>query len=185
MKSKIVISAASAFLIAMLLWAGTRFPVGRNQGPQATQSSANDSAENAAIKDLQDHDVRLSDYKGKVVLVNFWATWCAPCQVEIPWMIEFQNKYGARGFIILGVSMDDDGKTAVVPFVEKSRFDVNGQKEAMNYPILLGSDAIARKFGGILGLPTSLLFSRDGQKVKTITGLVNHDDITASIERLL
>ena len=86
------------------------------------------------IKDLQDHDVDLADYKGKVVLVNFWATWCEPCQIEIPWMMEFQKKYGPRGFTILGVSMDEDGKKAVAPFLEKSRFDLHGQKQAMNYP---------------------------------------------------
>ena len=62
---------------------------------------------------------------------------------------------------------------------------MNGQKEAMNYPILLGSDAIAEKFGGILGLPTSMLFSRDGKKVRTIVGLVNHDDISKAIEGML
>ena len=89
--------------------------------------------------------------------MNFWATWCEPCKIEIPWMIEFQEKYGPRGFTILGVSMDEEGKKAVEPFLEKERFDVNGQKEAMNYPILLGSDSIADKFGGIMGLPTSML----------------------------
>src|SRR5450759_2995235 len=107
----------------------------------------------------------LSQYKGQVVLVNFWATWCGPCKVEIPWMIEFQQKYSPRGFTILGVSLDE-----------------GGQKVAMSYPILLGSDTIAEKFGGILGLPTSMLFTRDGKKVRTIVGLVNHDDISKAIE---
>lgn len=134
---------------------------------------------------MQNHDVTLAGYKGKVVLVNFWATWCAPCQIEIPWMIEFQKKYGPRGFTILGVSMDDDGKKAVMPFIEKSRFDVDGQKEAIQYPILLGSDAAAEKFGGIIGLPTSMLFSRDGKKIKTTVGLVDHDDLAKAIESQL
>ncbi len=100
-------------------------------------------------------------------------------------MIEFQKKYSPRGFTILGVSMDEDGKKAIQPFLDKERFDVNGQQEAMSYPILLGNDAIADKFGGILGLPTSMLFTRDGKKVKTIVGLVNHDDISKAIESLL
>ena len=100
-------------------------------------------------------------------------------------MMEFQKKYGARGFTILGVSMDEEGKKAIAPLLEKSSFDLDGQKQAMNYPILLGNDAIAAKFGGILGLPTSMLFSRDGGKIKTITGLVDHDDIAKSIEGLL
>src|SRR6266702_8124124 len=84
------------------------------------------------FESLDGKDVPLSEYKGKVVLVNFWATWCEPCQIEIPWMMEFQKKYGPRGFTILGVSMDEDGKKAVAPFLEKSRFDLDGQKQAMN-----------------------------------------------------
>src|ERR1700690_1193629 len=137
------------------------------------------------FKDMQGNNVTLASLKGKVVLVNFWATWCEPCQVEIPWMIEFQQKYSPRGFTILGVSMDEEGKKAIQPFLDKERFDVNGQKEAMSYPILLGNDDIAGKFGGILGLPTSMLYSRDGKKVRTIVGLVNHDDISKAIESLL
>jgi hypothetical protein len=100
-------------------------------------------------------------------------------------MIEFQKKYSSRGFTILGASMDEEGKKAVNPFLEKERFDVDGQKEAMNYPILLANDAVAEKFGGIMGLPTSMLFTRDGKKIKTIVGLVNHDDIAKAIESLL
>lgn len=138
-----------------------------------------------AFKDLKGSNVPLSSLKGKVVLVNFWATWCDPCRVEIPWMIEFQQKYGPRGFTLLGVSMDEDGKKAIEPFIEKERFDVNGQKEAMSYPILLGNDAIADKFGGILGLPTSMLYNREGKRVRTIVGLITHDDIAKAIEDLL
>jgi hypothetical protein len=100
-------------------------------------------------------------------------------------MIEFQKKYSSRGFTILGVSMDEDGKKAVQPFLDKERFDVNGQKEAMNYPIVFGNDTIGEKFGGIMGLPTSMLFTRDGKKVRTIVGLVNHDDIAKVIEGML
>jgi glutathione peroxidase-family protein len=100
-------------------------------------------------------------------------------------MIELQEKYGPRGFTVLGISMDDEGRKSVGPFVEKERFDVNGQKEAMNYPILLGNDSIAEKFGGIMGLPTSMLYMRDGKKIKTIIGLVNRDDISKAIEGLL
>lgn len=81
--------------------------------------------------------------------------------------------------------MDEEGKKAIQPFLDKERFDVGGQKVAMSYPILLGSDSIAEKFGGILGLPTSMLFTRDGKKVRTIVGLVNHDDISKAIEDLL
>ncbi|HVB55566.1 MAG TPA: TlpA disulfide reductase family protein [Candidatus Acidoferrales bacterium] len=185
MKKAILIGIGLACLLALLFWADKKFPAARNQETKTAESVGASSMESIPIKDLQDHDVTLTDYKGKVVLVNFWATWCEPCQIEIPWMMEFQTKYGPRGFTILGVSMDEEGKKAVAPFLEKSRFDLDGQKQAMNYPILLGNDAIAAKFGGILGLPTSMLISRDGRKIKTITGLVDHDDLAKAIEGLL
>ena len=118
----------------------------------------------------------------KVVVLNFWATWCEPCQVEIPWMIEFQQKYEARGFTVLGVAMDDEGKSVVEPFVAKKQFDVDGHSLTMNYPIVLGNDDLAAKFGGLIGLPTSLVISRDGRLVKRFIGLVNHDTIVKEIE---
>ena len=67
------------------------------------------------FKDLDGKEVSLEDYKGKVVLVNFWATWCEPCRVEIPWLIEMQQKYGSKGFTVLGVAMDEEGKSVVSP----------------------------------------------------------------------
>jgi len=183
MKKGIFIAAGVVALLAVMVWADHKFPAAG--APAASAPSKPTDAPTASMKDLDGKDVTLQQYKGQVVLVNFWATWCAPCKVEIPWMIEFQKKYSPRGFTILGVSMDEDGKKAIQPFLDKERFDVNGQKEAMDYPILLGSDAVADKFGGILGLPTSMLFSRDGKKVRTIVGLVNHDDISKAIESLL
>jgi thiol-disulfide isomerase/thioredoxin len=185
MKKGILVSLGVIALLVLMIWADRKFPAAGRPGANAASSAGSASMPDVVMKDLNDHDVTLSQYKGQVVLVNFWATWCAPCKVEIPWMIEFQKKYSSRGFTILGVSMDEDGKKAVDPFLEKERFDVNGQKEAMNYPILLGNDAIADKFGSIMGLPTSMLFTRDGKKIKTIVGLVNHDDIAKSIESLL
>ena len=117
--------------------------------------------------------------------MNFWATWCDPCRGEIPWLIELQKKYGSRGFTILGASMDEEGKKVVQPFLDKERFDVDGQKEAMNYPILLANDSIAEKFGGVLGLPTSVLFTRDGKQSKRIVGPIKLDEISKAIEGLL
>jgi len=184
MKKGVIIAIGVVALLGVMVWADHKFPAA--SAPAASASAAKPAdAPVVTLKDLNDKDVTLQQYKGEVVLVNFWATWCEPCKVEIPWMIEFQQKYSPRGFTILGVSMDEDGKKAIQPFLDKERFDVNGQKEAMSYPILLGSDAVADKFGGILGLPTSMLFSRDGKKVRTIVGLVNHDDISKAIESLL
>jgi thiol-disulfide isomerase/thioredoxin len=137
------------------------------------------------FKNLDGADVTLAQYKGTVVLVNFWATWCDPCYVEIPWLIEMQQKYAAKGFTILGVSMDEEGKAAVVPFLAKERFNVNGQKLPMNYPIVIGNDDVADKFGGLLGYPTTFLISKDGKIVKKVQGLVSYDELTKEIEAQL
>jgi thiol-disulfide isomerase/thioredoxin len=137
------------------------------------------------LKDLDGKDVSLSDYKGKVVLVNFWATWCEPCRVEIPWLIEMQKRYGDKGFVILGIALDEEGKSVVAPFVAKERFDVNGQKLPMSYPILIGNDDAADKFGGLFGYPTSVLISRDGKQIKRVTGMISEDEMNKAIESQL
>ncbi len=142
-------------------------------------------APDVTLKDLDGKDLSLAQYKGKVVLVNFWATWCEPCQVEIPWLIEMQQKYAARGFTVLGIAMDEEGASVVTPWVKKERFDVNGSKSQMNYPIVIGDDAAADKFGGLLGYPTSVLINRDGKVVKRITGIISYDEISKSIESQL
>jgi thiol-disulfide isomerase/thioredoxin len=137
------------------------------------------------LKNLDGKDVSLADYKGKVVFVNFWATWCDPCRVEIPWLIAMQKKYGPKGFTVLGIAMDEEGKAAVGPFLDKERFDVDGQKLPMNYPILLGTDEAADKFGGILGYPSSFLISRDGKIVTKFQGLKSEEELTKAIESQL
>lgn len=126
--------------------------------------------------------VTLEQYKGKVVLVNFWATWCQPCRVEIPWLIEFSEKYGPQGLVIVGVSMDDGGKKVIEPWLRSQNFQVDARPGLMNYKIVLGNEAIADKFGGMIGLPTSFLYARDGKRVKTVLGLLNHDDLEKAIE---
>ena len=180
MKKNLLIIVTVAVLVAVTYVADRKWAAGGK--PTVKAETATSAPSEITMKDLQGHDVTLAQYKDQVVLVNFWATWCAPCRIEIPWMIEFQQKYGPRGFTVLGVAMDDEGKKAVEPFVQKERFVLNGQQVAMNYPILLGNDDVADKFGGLIGLPTSMLFSRDGKKIKTIIGLVNHDELVKAVE---
>jgi thiol-disulfide isomerase/thioredoxin len=155
----------------------------KSDGASTPKTLANEPE--VTFKDLQGKDVPLASLKGKVVVVNFWATWCEPCQVEIPWMIGFQQKYADKGFTLLGVAMDEEGKSAVEPFVQKSQFDVDGKKLTMNYPIVLGNDDLAAKFGGLLGLPTSIVISRDGKVVKRYIGLASQDDLDKEIKSLL
>ena len=137
------------------------------------------------LKDVDGKDVSLSNYKGKVVLVNFWATWCIPCREEIPWLIEMQQMYSAKGFTVVGLAMDEAGKSVVAPFVAKERFTVNGHQLPMSYPILIGNDDAAEKFGGLLGYPSSVLISRDGKQIQHVTGLISYQEITTAIKSQL
>jgi thiol-disulfide isomerase/thioredoxin len=143
------------------------------------------AAPDVTFKDLDGKDVALSSLKGKVVVVNFWATWCDPCREEIPWLIEFQQKYADKGFTLLGVAMDEEGKPVVQPFVQTTPFNVNGHPTTMNYPIVLGNDDLAGKFGGLLGLPTSIVISRDGKIEKKYIGSVSKDALDKDIQSLL
>lgn len=137
---------------------------------------------NVTFKDLQGSNVTLSSFKGKVVLVNFWGTWCEPCRGEIPILIKMQEQYGSKGFTVLGVATNDDIK-AVDPFIHHTQFNVDGHEMTMNYPIVMGSDEISTKFGGLLGMPTSFLISRDGKIIKRYIGaFANGDEINKQVE---
>jgi thiol-disulfide isomerase/thioredoxin len=195
----------SWYVVALALAAALALVVQRTQrsaaGSGRTQAAASSApvtkistrdmkpAPPLVLKDLNDKQVSLQDYSGKVVLVNFWATWCDPCRTEIPWLIKLAQKYGDQGFVVLGVAMDDEGKKAVQPFVDKERFDVDGQKLPMNYPILIGdgdaADAFLGGVGGIVGLPTSVLISRDGKRVHTTIGPVDPEKLERDVQGLL
>ena len=128
------------------------------------------------LKDLNGKTVNLEELKGKVVIVDFWATWCQPCTIMIPWFIEFRNRYGSQGLEIVGVAMDDEGLEAVKPYVEKAK---------MNYMILLGTEDTAQAWGGIFGLPTSFIIDREGKIQNHHVGLVGRDVFEKDIKGLL
>ena len=128
------------------------------------------------LKDSDGRTVRLSDYKGKVIVLDFWATWCSPCKVEIPWFQEFERKNKDRGFAVLGVAMDDGGWNTVKPFLKEFK---------VNYRVMMGDDQTADRFGGIEALPTTLLIDRSGRIASTHVGLVSKKDFENAIEQLL
>jgi len=128
------------------------------------------------LKDDNGATVRLSDYRGKVVLLNFWATWCGPCKIEIPWFVEFESKYKDQGFAVLGVSMDEGGWDDVKPYLRRAK---------VNYRIVMGNDEVAEKYGSVEALPTSFLIDRNGLIASVHVGLVPKADYQSSIEALL
>ena len=156
----------------------------QRQGAKESGGTPNTAAPeiNVQIPTLDGVNASIDQYKGKVVLVNFWATWCAPCRTEIPWLIELNQKYGPKGLVILGVAMDDAGAKVVQPWVQGQRFDVDGHSQTMDYQILAGNTKIAEKFGGVLGMPTSMLYSRDGKRIKTIVGVIDRDDLSKALD---
>lgn len=129
-----------------------------------------------SLKDGDGRTVSLAGYRGKVVLLNFWATWCGPCKFEIPWFKEFEQNYKDRGFAVLGVSMDEEGWDVVKPFVAELQ---------VNYRILMGDDTTAQLYGGVNSLPTSFLIDREGRIASVHVGLVGKGDYEDEIERLL
>lgn len=187
-KTALIAIAAIIVIVIAALYVDriTRVGVGAGSLKKADNVAAGKPAPDFTLKDLDGKNVNLSQFKGKVVLVNFWATWCDPCRVEIPWLIEMQQKYSAKGFTVLGIAMDEEGKSVVAPFVQKEQFDIDGGgKSLMNYPIVIGDEQVVDKFGGLFGYPTSVLISRDGKQIKRITGLISYDEIAQAIESQL
>lgn len=129
------------------------------------------------LKDVEGKDVSFETFKGKVVVLDFWATWCGPCKVEIPHFIELQDKYRDKGLMIVGISVDDP-VDKLAPYVKEM---------GMNYPVLqgLGHDDVQDAFGPILGIPVSVMISRDGKVCATHTGLTSKEVFEREIQALL
>jgi peroxiredoxin len=129
------------------------------------------------LKDMHGNDVKLSDYKGKVVLLNFWATWCGPCRLEIPSFVELQEKYKAQGFEVLGVSVDDPPE-ALPPFAKQFK---------INYPLLVGRERedVQNAFGPIFAVPITAIIGRDGRVCIKHIGPVPKEQFESEIKSLL
>ncbi len=121
--------------------------------------------------------VSLADYKGKAVLINFWATWCPPCKVEMPWFVDLHKQYAPQGFEILGISEDDaKDRTAVGKYRDKT---------GVNYPVMMGDDAVGKAYKCCEFLPTSYYVGRDGKIVEEVAGLGSRDQVEADIKKAL
>jgi peroxiredoxin len=138
---------------------------------------AADPAPNFALKDASGKTIKLSDYRGKVVLLDFWATWCTGCKQEMPWFVEFQKRFGAKKFAVVGVSMDDDGWKSLRPFLkEHSEF---------RYKMVAGDQATAERYGSAAALPDTYLIDKDGNMVETYHGVVDRNAVEENIRALL
>lgn len=141
------------------------------------ESKDRKAAPDFALTDANGKQIKLSDYRGKVVLLNFWATWCGPCTVEIPWFIEFEQQYRSQGFEVLGVSMDEDGWSVVKPYIAEHK---------LNYRVLLGNDSVSQLYGGVESLPTTFIIDREGKfAFSPHVGLAGRNEYLNEIQTLL
>ena len=132
-------------------------------------------APNFALKDASGQIVQLQNYRGKVLLLNFWATWCGGCKLEIPWFQEFETTLGPKRFAVLGVSMDQEGWAAVKPYIEKAK---------ATYRIVLADQPTAEKYA-ITSMPATFIIDRKGRIAATYTGLVDRSDVETNLRALL
>ncbi len=167
-KFKFLARASLLVLCSLLLLFGTHARTLRPTHPYP--------APDFSLRDMNGNPVRLSSFRGKGVVLNFWATWCAPCRREIPWFIQMQKKYGPRGLQVIGVSMDDGGNKAVEQFVDKT---------GMDYPVLFDDGHASSVYGATEILPTTYYISRNGKVVAFVKGVISKDKVEDNVKEML
>ncbi len=145
------------------------------QSATLPSNGARKPAPDFTLTDATGAPLQLSVLKGKVVVLDFWATWCHGCKIEIPWYMEFQKKYKSQGLVVIGVSMDEDGWKSVEPYLAK---------HPINYPIAIGDSELAKRYN-VEALPVTLLIDRDGNIAATHAGMVHKSSFERQILSLL
>lgn len=143
-------------------------------------------AQNFALENLSGQKVLLSSYRGRPLVVDFWATWCGPCKIEIPWFEKLHDQYASQGLEILGVSSDDlDKGDPAKLFTEKRDISDFATKMGMNYPVLIDAQSVEDQWGGLDALPTTFFIDRNGRIVASTVGLAPRDEIEADIKKAI
>ena len=205
MKRNTIVTGVVLLILATFAWAGWANWEYRKQAAEKRQSEVSQAemaeagnAQNAlnpligkpapqfSLEDLTGKKVSLADYKGKALLINFWATWCGPCKVETPWLVDLRNQYAGKGFEILGVSTDDIDRNDPKMFgQEKKEISDFVQRMHMPYPVLIDGDSVSKPYGGLDAMPTSFFVDRSGKIIAATMGISSKDDIEANIEKAL
>jgi len=170
-----VILIVVAMVISIMLVFGIQ-KARHNSSSAGSNKILNQPAPDFALASLDGKTLKLSDYRGKAVLLNFWATWCEPCKIEMPWFVELQKKYGPQGLQVLGVAMDDSAPKDIAEFA---------QKMSVNYPIVIGKEEVGTQYGGVQYLPSTFYISRDGKIMDRVFGLVSRSEIESNIQKAL
>jgi peroxiredoxin len=172
-----VVVIVVAMVVTVMLVFG--FQMARRNSGQVANAGPNmkgQAAPDFALESLEGKTIRLSDFRGKGVLLNFWATWCQPCKIEMPWFAELQKQYGPQGLQILGVAMDDASPKEIAEFAHDL---------GVNYPILVGKEAVGDAYGGVQFLPATFYIDRDGKVVDKVFGLKGRAEIEDNIKKAL
>ena len=176
MKRDPIVLLVMAVVISLMLVFGIQKTRHRPLPRIAAEKLQGQPAPDFALSALDGKTLKLSDFHGKAVLLNFWATWCEPCKVEMPWFVELQTKYGPQGLQVLGVAMDDASPKEISDFAKKM---------GVNYPIVIGKEAVGDEYGGIPYLPSTFYISRDGKVMDRVFGLVSRSEIETNVQKAL
>jgi thiol-disulfide isomerase/thioredoxin len=174
-KSKLLTGALLAVVLAVGLYYVNRYWIAPAVRAQTKGEGSHPQAPEFSLTDINGKPLKLSDFQGKVILLDFWATWCGPCRIEIPGFIQLQNRYADQGFTMIGISMDDSPEP-VVDFYKQLQ---------MNYPVAVGNDRLGELYGGMPGLPTTFVIGRDGRIYAKHVGAYDLSVFEAEIKTLL
>ena len=176
MKRNPLILVFIAAVVAAMLFAGIHIARKNRAGAAAPGQLVGQNAPDFELQSLEGKDVKLSDFRGKAVLLNFWATYCGPCKIEMPWFVELQKEYGPQGFQIVGVAVDDASTEDIAKFAREM---------GVNYPILLGKESVAQSYGGVGVLPTTFFVDREGKITAREFGLQSRSVFVDNIKKAL
>lgn len=207
MKRNSIVVVAVLFILALFFWAGwasfqaRKLAAGRERAAATQGQPASGSAGSASqpafslqgkpapaftLEDLGGKKVSLADYKGKALMLNFWATWCGPCKIETPWLVELRGKYKSGGFEVLGISVDDLDRGNAEIFADQKREIAHfAQEMHIPYPVLVDGNSVSEPYGGLDELPTSFFVNRNGTVVAMQIGVTSKDEIESNIRKAL
>ena len=171
-----VVLIVVAMVVALMLVFGFKLTRRSSQGVAGNAQMKNGTAPDFTLQSLDGKTVRLSDFRGKPVVLNFWATWCGPCKIEMPWFVDLQKEYGPAGLQFLGVAMDDASTKDIAEFAESMK---------VNYPILIGKESVGDDYGGVQFLPETFYIDRNGKVVDKAFGLKGRGEIEDAIKKIL
>ena len=165
-----------AAIVAVMLFAGIRTARNNRANFPAKGQLIGNLAPDFELPALDGKNLKLSDLRGKAVLLNFWATYCGPCKIEMPWFVELQKEYGPQGFQIVGVAMDDASLEEIAKFAKEM---------GVNYPILLGKESVGQSYAGVSVLPTTFFLDRDGKLIAREFGLQSRSVFVDHIKKAM